>query len=263
MSASMSSLLRRPEPAARAADPRTSRARLIVCALALALAPVLLLLAGLVSVETSDNAVKAAGQIAAHRNRFLVGELLFALGTAALIPGALALASLVRARGAAWMSTGACMIALGGGAMSVGIYTYVSVGFIGTGKGFPRNAFETLLDRGQNSAITGLPFVLGAGALLGMIAAAVGLIRARAVPLWQPIVLIIAPVLTFASSGGVLGAVLTIPMLVVLWALAFEVVRSDARPAAPRSIDVTDGAQMPAPRSGSERTSGTSADRVS
>lgn len=254
MSASLASaLIRRPEPAVRTADPRTARARTMLCAIALGLSPILLVLAALIEVDTSDNAAKAVAQIAADRNRFLVGNLLFALGVAALVPGALALATLVRARGAAWMTTGACMMALGGGSMAIGIWTYTAVGYLGTENGIDRGAMVSLLHKGNNSPVTGLAWLIGTGALIGMILAAVGLIRARAVPLWQPILLIIGPVLLFTSNGGGVAALLTLPLAIALIALAFEVVRGMRTSAAAPTIDLT-VADMPTPRHGAEAT---------
>jgi hypothetical protein len=246
---------------AGAADPRTSRARLVLCALALGLAPILLVIASLVSLSTSDDAARQVGQIAADRGRFLAGNLLFALGGAALIPGAIALAHLARARGAAWMTTGASMIAVGGGSLAVALWSYTAVGYLGTASGVPRDGVISMLDRGQNSALFAVPWILGVGALLGMIVAAVGLIRAGSVPLWEPILLIVAPIVTFFSTDGVLGAILAVPLAVVLIALAYEVLRMGGRSAAPASpdhIDLTDSAEvrdMPTPRAGAEPTS--------
>lgn len=252
---SLSTLVRRPTAAA-APDPRTTRARRLLCAAALALAPVLLLVAALVELDVSDTAATAAGQIAGHRGRFLLGEMLFAAGVAALIPGAIALASLVRGRGAAWMTTGACMVAVGGGSMALGIWAYGVVGYVGTSSGVPRSALVALLDKGDNSPVVGLSWILGAGALLGMIVVAVGLIRARAVPLWEPILLIVAPILTFFGGGGVLGAFLGLPLVIALVALAGEVVRAERTAAAPGHIDLTAvgdaGLEMPSPRRISE-----------
>ncbi|HSP38329.1 MAG TPA: DUF4386 family protein [Frankiaceae bacterium] len=211
------------------------------------------MIAAIVQLNTSDNAVRAAAQIAAHRNQFLVGNVLFALGAAALIPGAIALASLVRGRGAAWMTTGACMIALGGGSLAVALWSYTVVGFLGTESSVPRAGFVALLDRGNHSALFGLAWVIGTGALIGMIVAAVGLIRARAVPLWQPILLIIGPVLTFFGGQGVVGGLLTLVLLIALVALAYEAVRAvrtEAR-SMPDRIDLTD---TPAQRQAADQT---------
>ena len=60
-----SALFARPEAAADgrtgigAEDPRTGRARRAICALALALAPILMLLGSLFTLETSDDAAQA------------------------------------------------------------------------------------------------------------------------------------------------------------------------------------------------------------
>ena len=154
------------------------------------------------------------------------------------------------------MTTGVCMMALGGGSLAMGIWSMNIVGYLGSSREIPPGAFAAMIHRGDNSALTGLPWIIGMGALLGMIVVAVGLIRARAVPLWEPIVLIIAPFLVFFSSGGVVAGILTLPMVVVLIALATEVIRAQRAPAAaaPSSIDLTEG-EMPAPRAGSESLS--------
>lgn len=256
MSASLSALTRRPAGGAATPDPRTSRARRMLCALALPVAPLLLILAALLEVNVSDTAAKAVGQIADARGRFLAGEILFAAGAAALIPAALALASLVRGRGAAWMTTGVSMMALGGGCLALGIWAYGLIGFVGTGKGVPRDGLVALLDKGNHSPIVGLSWMLGIAALLGMIVIAVGLIRARAVPLWQPILLIVAPVLSFVSGAGVVGAICGLPLLIAFVALAGEVWRAERRTdAAPAQIDLTDAeVAMPSPRADREST---------
>ncbi len=244
-----------------ALDPRTSRARLILCALALGLAPVLLVIASLVSISTSDNAAQGVADVAADRNQFVAGNILFLLGAAALIPGALALASLVRARGSAWMTTGASMMALGGGSIAIALWSYTVVGFLGTESGVARDAAVAMFDHGDSSLLFGAAWVIGTGALLGMIIAAIGLIRARSVPLWEPVLLIIAPVVSFFGENGVLGAALSIPLAIALIALAYEVLRmvgrsrTVAEPAAAGggSIDLTE-AGMPAPRQGVEHS---------
>jgi hypothetical protein len=243
-------LFARRAAAGGAPDPRTSRARLILCALSLGLAPVLLTIASLLQLNTSDNAAREAVQIAANRGQFLAGNVLFALGTAALIPGAIALASLVRARGAAWMTTGACMIALGGGSLAVALWSYTVVGYVGTESGVPRVGLVALLDKGNNSVLVGLAWVVGTGALLGMLAAAVGLIRARTVPLWQPILLIIGPVLVFFDGQGAGAAALSLVLDVALIALAYEAVRASRPVARSEAIDLTD---MPVQREMSEQ----------
>jgi len=267
MSSRASALFARPQAAAdgrtgpAAADPRTSRARLILCALALALAPILLLIGNIVSVSTSDNAAQGVADVAADRNQFVVGNVLFLLGAAALVPGALALASLVRARGSAWMTTGACMLAVGGGSLALALWSYTIVGFLGTEKGVARDSAVAIFDHGDDSLLIGAAWILGIGGLLGMIVAAIGLIRARSVPLWEPILLIVAPVITFFGDDGVVGALLAIPLLIALLVLSYEVLRmvnmsrmaGPAPTAADGTIDLTAGeAGMPAPRQGVE-----------
>lgn len=243
-----------------ATDPRTSRARLVLCALALGLAPVLLIVGSLVSVSSSDKAAQGVADIAADRNRFVVGNILFLLGAAALIPGALALSRLVRARGSAWMTTGACMLAVGGGSLSIALWSYTVMGFLGTESGVSRDAAVVMFDHGGGSLLIGAAWILGIGGLLGLIVAAVGLIRARSVPLWEPILLILAPVLSFFGEDGVVGALLGVPLAIALLALSYEVLRmpqSSTAGAAPATqadrIDLTGtGSAMPAQRPGVE-----------
>jgi hypothetical protein len=219
-------------------DPRTDRARLLLCAAALALAPILLALGTLISPDTGDKAAKEVATIAAHRGQFLAGTLLFALGAAALIPGTLALAQLARARGAAFMTTGAAMIALGGGCLAVALGSFGIVGYVGTEAGVPRDGLIAFVDHADNSALFGALWVIGVGSLIGMIVCAIGLLRARTVPRWEAILLIVAPPLAFFGNSGVLGAVLGLPLIVALVALAYEIVRSPM----PAEIDLTDGA---------------------
>jgi hypothetical protein len=244
----------------------------MLCAVALGLAPVLLTAAALIEVTTSDNAARAAQQIAADRERFLAGNLLFALGAAALVPGALALASLVRGRGAAWMTTGASMVALGGGSLALALWSFTIVGYIGTESGVPHDGFVSLLDHGDNSALIGSAWILGMGALLGMIVAAVGLLRARAVPRWQPLLLILGPILTFFGGSGVVDGILSLVLDVALIALAAEAIRASRGAGRPGTIDHTDtidltdspathpatagSTDMPAPREAAERADG-------
>jgi hypothetical protein len=249
---------RREPPGGRATnDPRTSRARLALCAIALGLAPVLLALGDLIMVSTGDKAAQEVADIAGARGRFLAGNLLFVLGAAALVPGALALARLVRARGAAWATTGACMVAIGGGSLAVAVWSYTIVGYVGTEPGASRVGLVSLIDHANNSILVGAAWILGIGALFGFVVTAIGLIRARTVPLWEPILLIVAAVLTFVSGQGTLAAVLTLPMVVALIALAYEALTADSRaPAAtaPGVIDLSDPAAadagMPAQREG-------------
>jgi len=167
----------------------------------------------------------------------------------------------VRAKGAAWMTTGACMIALGGGSLAVAIWSYNTVGFLGTDAKVNRDGVVSLFDRANDSFVVGLPWIIGIGGLIGMIVAAVGLIRARTVPLWEPILLIIGPVVAFVGGDGILGAILSLPLVIALIALAYEsllLVRQRARAESMTgagTIDLTQatGSGMPAQRGMTEQ----------
>ena len=155
-----SALFARPVPGAdgrtgpAAADPRTSRARLILCAIALGLAPILLRPREPRLVNTSDNAAKAVtARSPPTGTSSWSATSCSCSGAAALIPGAIALASLVRARGSAWMTTGACMVAVGGGSLAMALWSFTVVGFLGTEKGVARDAAVAIFDHGDNSLL--------------------------------------------------------------------------------------------------------------
>ena len=76
---------------------------------------------------------------------------------------------------------------------------------------------------GQSSGIGNLPFQLAPGLVIGPILVAVGLYRARLAHRWPAILLAIGTVPLFvAPSGGVLAALLHLPICVAIAGLGLE-----------------------------------------
>lgn len=133
---------------------------------------------------------------------------------------AVASMSLVRRRGATWVTIGAFTVWVGSALLAVALGGWATTYYVATGPGLDPGAATALLDR---LAHDGHLFAIGEpGSLMvsvGTILAGVGLIRSRVLPLWIPILSILTVGGTFLPSWGPVSLITNIPAAVVAVAI--------------------------------------------
>lgn len=208
-------------------------ARRVLLAVAVAAAP-LVQLAGIVPhPELPDDAAATVAVVAADPDGWFRMHLLSAVAAVLFVVTALALASVVRARGA-WLATcGAALMVLGGGALAIGFGAEAHLLSVAADPSLDRNAVVALARLEEDSAavsllMAGFP-LFGLGTMLLM----AGLIRSRAVPRWQPVLVLVGTFTSFAAApGSAIGPLLFAPSVLGYLALAASV----ARPAPDREL---------------------------
>jgi hypothetical protein len=140
--------------------------------------------------------------------------------------------SLVRRRGATWVTIGAFTAWIGSALLAVTLGGWATTYYVTTGPGLDPGAAAALLDR---FAHDGHLFAIGEpGSLLvsiGTILAGVGLIRSRVLPLWIPVLSMLTVAGTFLPSWGPVSLVTNIPAAVVAIAIGWSAYRRAAAPA--------------------------------
>jgi hypothetical protein len=194
-------------------------------ALVLAIASVAAVVGGVLWPEPSDGGETYAFADIARQRQMWWG-LLTGLAVAAILGAilqALATLYLVRHRGSALATLGAALLMLGIVVQGVGVAGWATAYFFPTDPALDptaaHQAFETVND---NIAYVFSVMITGAVlALIGQVFQAVGLLRAKVVPVWVPIGLMTA-VLTFVIPGnGVVGLLTALPMAISAGALGW------------------------------------------
>lgn len=214
-------------------------------------APVLAVLgSGLQPKDTNDSALQVA-RFAAHRDRFYVGGMLFALGMLLFIPAAHALRGLYDERGARAGAVSRGVMAIGGLAMAIATVTVATVSWVVTGKGVSTGAAVSVVHAANRSIVAGLPFTVGMLLFVGFLGLVGSLLYARSVPWWQPVLLLVGTVCVFGTGDGPVALPLGIPIIAAYAALAWSLSRREQLAASPpiaARIDLA--AEVPAQSSG-------------
>ncbi len=215
-------------------DRRTTVVRRTLLAGCLALAPLLITISSLFMPASSDSGAEEYNALLADRGSSLAGMVLFALGMSLLVPGSVGIAQLVRGRGSGLLTTGAAMVGIGGMAMAMGAWSYVTASFLLTAPGVSPETGRQVFDVAYDSAVIGIPWMIGMSALVGFLVVAAGLLRVRAIEAWKGALLVVAPFLVFLSPGdGPLAVLANLPLLAALALVANRVRRVEDAPAAP------------------------------
>lgn len=201
-------------------------ARRVLLALAVAAAP-LVQLAGMVPhPELGDTAAETVAVVAQDPAQWFRIHVLSAGASVLFVVAALALASLVRGRGAALATTGATLMALGGGCLAIAFGAEAHLLSLAADPSLDRAAMVALAELESDSPavgllMTGFPLLgLGTLALMG------GLIRSGVVPRWQPVLVVVGTFTSIAAApGSELGPLLFAPSVAGYLALAASVAR--------------------------------------
>lgn len=188
-------------------------------------APVLAVLGSGLEAKDTDNSALAVARFAAHRDRYYIGGMLFALGMLMFLPAAHAMRGLFGSRGerAGAISRGA--IVVGGLSMAFATALLTTVSWIVTGHDVTRSQAAAVIHAGNNSASAGMFWMVGMLLFLGFLGLAGSLLYARTVPWWQPALLIVGGVCVFAAGDGPINFLLGIPIVVAFASLLWTLVR--------------------------------------
>lgn len=230
---------------------RAASVRRTIALGALVAGPIAVTVAGLVQVTTGDSGAEELRNVAASPHRFYAGGLLFALGLGLIAVGIGQVYRLVDRKGSVWATVGGTAIQVGGMLAAAAIFMYTAAVYVAADRSLDRAAMAKWDHLAGNSAATGWPFMGFIAFSAGLIVLSIGLLRARTVAIWQPILVIVGSLLVFfvQPDNSLLGTLVGLPLVVGLLSLAWSVNRlpSGSAPA----IDLT-GADVPFPRTAAE-----------
>jgi hypothetical protein len=171
-------------------------------AIALVAAPLLWAVGTLIDPAWSDDTAEYLTEVADNEGLYLVSGVLWTLGGLLLVAGLLGLMRLVRGRRVTLGQIGVGLMIFGAIGLSSGL---AFNGFeIAMATEDNREAMVTLSDNLEDSAALAI-FWLGffmLGIVLGAILLTISLFRSKIVPVWAPILLIVAIVLGFVGGDN-------------------------------------------------------------
>src|SRR2546421_3629276 len=170
--------------------------------LALIAGPLVMLVGSLVSPNTdNDNKVKELNKVAAHKSAYLVGSLLFLLGTLILLAASVGIIHLFRDRRVTLGQVAGSLL-LVGTAVTTAFYAFSIVEYeMVNQSGLNRDELAKYLHKANNTAAGAPLFILFVlGIVLGLILLAIAARRRRLIPIWTSILIVIGGL--FAFFGG-------------------------------------------------------------
>jgi hypothetical protein len=185
--------------------------------------PLLLAIGALIDPAWSDDSAEYLQEVADDKGRYAVAGVLWTLGTLIFIAGTLGLIKLLRGRGVTLGQIGA-------GLITIGLIAFTAVlafnAFdIELADAENREAMVALSDSLEDSALLSVyffGFFLG-GIVLGSLLLAIALFRRRIVPIWSPILLIVAVIVGFFAASAVVNAISFLVLLAALAPLAMRI----------------------------------------
>lgn len=192
--------------------------------------PLMLLVSALISPDTDrSNKLKELAAIAAHKSTYVLGGVLFMVGSLVLLGAAIGLIRLFR--GSKLGQTAGWLLAIGS-TVPVGWY---ALGFaeyqMATLKGVDRVAMANLLHKADSAAgLAPLIVMFVVGIVVGSILLAIAARRQRIVPLWVSIAIGVSGILGFVSNNNQALSIVDFAVLLVgLGMLGWTVIKmSDA-----------------------------------
>lgn len=188
-------------------------------ALSMTAAAICLVLGHLWNTPSTLTASRYVDQVTRAHGQFLAATLLTVAAALLLVPSAYGVARLLVDRSPRLAVIGATIAAVGAAGLAVGVSV---IGFtMGMLTGHDASLARTVFDIASKDQFVSIPLYLAPLFSIGMLVLAIGLIRARKVALWQPILVIVGLVAAFgAPAGGLPGAIGHMPLAVGLVMLA-------------------------------------------
>jgi hypothetical protein len=179
---------------------------------------------------TTDKALKTLAATSGAPNRVLAGSLIAIVGMVLLAAAFCGVASLVRRRGGATATAGAVLGVIGSAAavlvvawLGLSVYAASQTSITDDAKA---TYLVSLLNGTHLGNIVGAPFF--AGIVLGSVLLGIGLFRSGRVSRWLAAVFPLAVIFsTVFAPQGIAGAVMGLPLVVVMALLAREIVRNE------------------------------------
>jgi hypothetical protein len=205
--------------------------------LALIVGPAVMLVGAIISPDTmDDNKLKELNKVAAHKSSFILSALLFLLGTLILLAASVGIIHLFRSRRVTLGQIAGSLL-LVGTSVTVAFYTFAIVEYeMVNQSGLDRVQLAKFLHKADNSA-SGLPlFILFiVGIVLGLILLAIAAWRAKLIPIWAAVLILLGGLLAFAGQSKVGNIVDNVLLLVGIGMLGRAVLSmSDEKWDAPR-----------------------------
>ncbi len=209
---------------------RSTAVRLTVLALALGLTAVAAAVGGVLWPEP-DGGGETYSYADIAPDRGLWWGLLGALTAVAVVNvplQAIATMWLVRARGSVWATVGGCLMWVGVGLQATGVAGWASAYFYATDPSLESSVGSAVIAAANDDQGHLFGFLIPGALLvvLGTVLQCVGLFRARVVPVWVPLALLVT-VITFVVPGsGAAGLVTSVPTALGAVGLGYFVWRS-------------------------------------
>jgi len=171
--------------------------------LALIAGPAVMLVGAIISPDTmDDNKLKELNKVAAHKSSFILSALLFLLATLILLAASVGIIHLFRGRRVTLGQIAGSLL-LVGTSVTVAFFTFAIVEYeMVNQSGLDRVQLAKFLDKANNSA-SGLPlFILFiVGIVLGLILLAIAAWRAKLIPIWAAVLILLGGLLAFAGQS--------------------------------------------------------------
>jgi hypothetical protein len=194
-----------------------------LAAIGLVAGPVLLFVSALVDPAWAEESVEYLQEVADGTGRYLVAGALGSIGSLLFIPGMLGVAKLLRGRRVTFGQIAATLVATG----LIGLTAVLAFNGVDVilAEADDREAAAGIFDDFEESAGTLAYFVafFFIGIVLGSILLAVALFRQRIVPVWSPILLVVAIVLGFIGGTQILNALSFLLLGAALFPLAMRI----------------------------------------
>lgn len=199
-----------------------------LAAIGLVVGPLLFFVDTLIDPAWDDNDAVYLAEVAGNRGAFIIAEVAATVGSLLLIPGTIGVMRLMRGRRVTLGQVGAGLLTIGliGLTASLAFITFD----LAMADFENREAMAALREEFVHSGAYGAYWLVFffAGVVLGSALLAIALVRRRIVPLWSPILLVVAVVVWFfegqerllsALSFLILAAALA-PLAMRIWSLS-------------------------------------------
>lgn len=185
--------------------------------------PLLLVAASLVDPAWSDDTATYLQEVADDKGRYVAAGALDTVGTLLLIAGTLGLVRLLRTRDVGLGQIGAGLLTIG----LIGLVPILLINGVDIemADADDREAMVALSDSIEDSAVIGVYFFgfFLVGIALGSLLLAIALFRRRVVPIWSPVLLIAAIVVSFLGEAQWASAASFVLLLVAFLPLAMRI----------------------------------------
>jgi drug/metabolite transporter (DMT)-like permease len=189
--------------------------------LALIVGPLVMLVSAIISPDTdNDNKLKELNSVAAHKSAYIVSAVLFLLGSLILIAASVGIIHLFRGRRVTLGQIAGSLLLLGT-AVTTAFYAFTIVEYEMVNRpGLDRAQMAKYLDKANNTT-SGLPlfilFILGL--VLGLILLAIAARRAKLIPTWAAILIVVGGLFAFfgqSTAANIIDNVLLLIPFVIL-----------------------------------------------